>query len=67
MEDIFGVQLSPGALARMEQKCAQRLHPIGEQLPRHCGGAEVVHFDETGVRINGKLSWLHSASTLDTT
>jgi transposase len=67
MEDLFGVQLSPGTLARMEQECAQRLQPIGEQLCQALRGAEVVHFDETGLSINGKLSWLHSASTLDTT
>jgi transposase len=67
MEDLFGVQLSPGTLARMEQECAQRLQPIGEQLCQALRGAEVVHFDETGLSINGKLSWLHSAGTLDTT
>jgi transposase len=67
MEDLFGLHLSPGTLARMERECAQRLQPIGEQLRQALRGAEVVHFDETGVSINGKLSWLHSASTLETT
>jgi transposase len=67
LEDLFGVHLSPGTLARMEIECAQRLQPIGEQLREAVRTAEVVHFDETGLSINGKLSWLHSASTLDTT
>jgi len=67
MEDLFGVHLSPGTLAGMEQECAQRLQPIGEQLRQAVQAAEVVHFDETGVSINGKLSWLHCAGTLETT
>jgi transposase len=67
MEDLFGVHLSPGTLVGMEQECAQRLQPIGEQLCQAVRAAEVVHFDETGVSINGKLAWLHSASTLETT
>jgi transposase len=51
----------------MEQECAQQLQPIEEQLREAVRAAEVVHFDETGVRIEGKLAWLHSASTADTT
>jgi transposase len=67
MEDLFGVHLSSGTLAGMEKECAQRLQPLGEQLRQAVQGAEVVHFDETGVSINGKLAWLHSAGTPETT
>jgi len=67
VEDLLGVHMSRGTLVRMEQECARRLQPIGEQLRQAVRGAEVVHFDETGVRINGKLAWLHSASTKETT
>jgi transposase len=55
VEDLIGVHLSPGTLARMEQECARRLQPTGEQLRQAVRAAE-VHFNETGLSINGKLS-----------
>ena len=67
MEDLFGVHLSCGTLANMERECAELLWPIDEQLHEAVRSAEVVHFDETGTRIEGELAWLHSASTVDTT
>jgi transposase len=67
IEDLFGVHLSAGTLANMEQECAQQLQPIEEQLRDAVRTAEVVHFDETGIRIEGKLAWLHSASTANAT
>jgi hypothetical protein len=33
------------------------------EIPSQLVGAEVAHFDETGGRIDGRLSWIHSAST----
>jgi transposase len=67
MEDLFGVHLSCGTLANMERECAELLWPFDEQLREAVRSAAVVHFDETGTRIEGELAWLHSASTVDTT
>lgn len=67
LEDLFGVHLSAGTLANMDHECAQQLQSIKEPLREAVRVAEVVHFDETGIRIEGKLAWLHSASTADAT
>jgi transposase len=36
-------------------------------IARHITASEIVHCDETGVSVNGKLQWLHIAGTRDAT
>jgi transposase len=63
MHDLFGVPLCAGTLANIEQQCSAKLGTTVELIKENVGHAEVVNFDETGMKINGKLFWLHSAST----
>lgn len=42
---------------------ADGLDEFLEEIRSQLADAEVAHFDETGGRINGKLQWIHSAST----
>jgi transposase len=67
MGDLFGVRVSAGTLARIEQDCAERLRGTVEQIRSEVQTSAVVHFDETGLRVEGKLSWLHSAGTTEST
>jgi len=67
MQDLFGVRLSVGTLVGIEQECAQGLKDTVELIRGQIATAAVGHFDETGLRVQGKLSWLHSASTRATT
>ena len=67
MQDLFGVRIRAGTLARIEQECARRLKETVDQIPKEVATAAVVHFDETGLRVQGKLAWLHNASTTQTT
>jgi transposase len=63
MHDLFGVPLCAGTLANIEQQCSAKLGRTVELIKENVAHAEVVNFDETGMKINGKLFWLHSAST----
>jgi transposase len=67
MQDLFGIPLSSGTLAAVEQECAQGLKDAVEQIRRDVASAAVAHFDETGLRVQGKVWWLHSASSATTT
>jgi transposase len=63
MADLFGSAPSPGTIQTALEECARRLEPVETVIRKALEKAELAHFDETGVRIEGKLWWLHSAST----
>jgi transposase len=63
MEDLFGASISEGTLHTSLQQAAETLAPVETAIADTLRGASVVHFDETGQRIGGKLHWLHTAST----
>jgi transposase len=63
MQDLFGVPLCAGTLANVEHQCSEKLEATVQRIKEQVLQAAVVHFDETGMKVNGKLAWLHSAST----
>jgi transposase len=63
MVDLFGVHLATATIARISQDCAQRFEGFAKAVRDHVATAPVKHMDETGLRIGGKLQWLHIAST----
>lgn len=65
MGELLGVALSAGSVASHVRQASQQLAPAVAQIARTLIGQAVVHFDETGLRLNGGNVWLHSASTAD--
>ena len=64
MVDLYGQEVSEGTIVSAGLKIAQQVSPVNEQLKEYLTEqAEVSHHDETGVRVTGKLQWLHSSST----
>jgi len=63
LSDLFAVPVSAATLASTDRRCARRLEGVVEQIREKLVHAPVVHFDETGLSINGKLHWLHGASS----
>jgi transposase len=62
--DWYGHSLAEGTIVSAAQEVAKQVQPIQKVIQNHLTEYEsVVHFDETGFGINGKLHWLHSAST----
>ena len=51
----------PATLARLIGRTADRLHPFVKAVRDRLSGpqVEVVHLDETGLRVQGKTQWLH--------
>lgn len=63
MRDAFALNLSQASVQAFCQEAAQTLEPTVATIGQAVQGAPVVHADETGVRVQGKLHWLHCAVT----
>ncbi len=61
--DLFSQTISQGTLSNWNRACFRHLESSEEQIRQAILNSEVVHFDETGLRSEGKLNWLHTAST----
>lgn len=68
LSELCGQKISDGTVSAADVAMAKIVSPVNEQVRVHLVETEVpVHFDETGARVNGKLEWLHSASTQQAT
>ena len=64
MVDLYGQEVCEGTIVSASLAISQQVSPVNEQVKAHLiEHAEVSHHDETGVRVDGKLQWLHSSST----
>jgi transposase len=62
--DLFDAPVAPGTVASWTAKTAATItEEVIPVITDRIAGAEVAHFDETGLRTAGKLAWMHSAST----
>ena len=61
LSDLLGAPISEGTLHNARVECFESLAAIEQSIQSHLINAEVVHFDETGLQVNGELRWLHVA------
>ena len=62
-KDLFGQPLSLGTLAAINARASEALAPVERAIIQGITRAPAVHADESGLRVAGKLHWLHVAST----
>jgi transposase len=67
LQDLFGIGISPATIHAANRSAADLLAPPMESVHQALVKARVAHADETGVRINGVLHWLHVLSTPEMT
>lgn len=63
ISEILDCKLSEGTIYNAREYCYRQLETVEQHLKEGIQAAEVGHFDETGMRVKGKLMWLHVAST----
>jgi transposase len=63
-EDVFHHSVGEGTIVEANAQVAETVEPINERAKQHLIETDdTVHFDESGLRVNQKLNWIHSAST----
>lgn len=66
-EDLFAQPVSLATLVKANETLHEALAGYEAQVVKLLQAAPVVNFDESGVRVAGKLHWLHTASTAQLT
>ena len=61
--DIFGVRLSEGTIVNTVSRTAGRCRGVEGYIWKAMVRSRVVHMDETGLRVEGRIHWLHGACT----
>jgi transposase len=61
--DLYNHRVSEGVVLRSGVVMAECIKPANEATKQQLIDADVVHFDETGLRVAGSLHWVHGAST----
>lgn len=60
---MFDIPLSQGTVINKVEKCASLVAPVISKIKKELLKSEVLNFDETGVKVNGKIQWVHSSSS----
>src|SRR5437588_9533631 len=63
LSDVCGCHISPGTLEAFVAAGTDRLVETEELIKHALRAAEVIGTDETGIRVQGVLHWLHVART----
>ena len=60
---LLGMNVSPATILDMTRRCAQNAGQAMQEIQQLLIENLVNHYDETGIRVNGKLYWVHNASS----
>jgi len=61
--DIHSLPLSEGTLYNANNACYENLSGFEEAIKTQIKASALSHFDESGMRVERKLHWVHVAST----
>jgi transposase len=61
--DVMGIKICSATIIKAERECFQNLEEFENIIREKVIASPVIHCDETGMKIQGKIHWLHVAST----
>lgn len=62
LSSVFGIPISAGTIFSVVKDCGSKLNETVDLIRQKVSGLPIAHFDETGIRVDKKLHWVHSAS-----
>jgi len=62
-KDLYGQVLSEPIILNASQQLNQHIESAISAVKQQLHQVPLLHSDETGLRVEGKLHWLHSVST----
>lgn len=62
LADLYNCSFSQSTVMSANGECYEKLERTENRIKDELLASETVNFDETGMRIEGKLNWLHVAS-----
>lgn len=62
-EDLFNHSISEATVLQANATLSNRVKPVNEAIKQQLIDSDAVNFDESGLRVDGKLHWLHVAGT----
>ena len=63
IDDLYALKVSPATLLAWVDEASDLLQPSVDRIAQGLIQAPVAHADESGVRVAGKLHWLHTVVT----
>ena len=61
--DVYGRGPSKATIIKACSDCFEKLKDVEEEIKQELLKGHVLHADETGMQVNGKREWLHTASS----
>ncbi len=63
IKDLTGHGISEASLLKASEELSESVQPSSEAVKELLRNADILKVDETGLRVKGKLHWLHVASS----
>ena len=63
LSGVFGVPISTGTIATMVSGCAEKVADTVKEIKESIIEEPLIQVDETGVRVDGRTIWAHTAAT----
>jgi transposase len=67
LRDLFKLNISQGSLCNFLRQTSSRLLSWSQRTKSQIINSAIAHFDETGIRCEKRLDWIHVASTSELT